>query len=84
VDPTGILNMPLVGRLKAEGLTRDELQVQLTAALRTYIREPEVVINVTSTRAMSISILGGVRNPGTHQFRGTKNLLEMISTAGGP
>lgn len=83
VDSMGILNLPLAGKVRAEGLTRDQLEAELVKVLSTYIREPQVTINVASTRPMNVSILGGVRNPGTHTFRGTKNLLEMISAAGG-
>jgi polysaccharide export outer membrane protein len=83
IDAMGFINLPMVGRIHAGGLTIQQLEAELTGALTTYIREPQVTINPTALHVETVSVLGGVRNPGTHPFRGMKNLLEIISAAGG-
>ena len=46
IDAEGFINLPLVGRVRAGGLTVQELEAELVKRLREYIREPQVIITM--------------------------------------
>ena len=83
IESDGSLNLPLVGRVEAGGLTSRQLETVIAARLRTFVEQPEVSIDVAEQRSQPISVLGAVKTPGVHQLRGPKTLLEALSIAGG-
>ncbi len=84
VSGDGNISLPLLGTIKAAGLTPRELQLVLQALLRrTYMKDPQVTVTVTEMQSHSVSVLGAVKTPGVFQIRGTKTLLEMLSMAQG-
>jgi polysaccharide biosynthesis/export protein len=84
VSGDGDISLPLIGTIKATGLTPRELELVLQALLRrTYMKDPQVTVTVTEVQSHSVSVLGAVKQPGVFQIRGTKTLLEMLSLAQG-
>jgi polysaccharide export outer membrane protein len=83
IDTGGFINLPLVGRLKAAGLTVQELEAQLNVQLKPFVKVPHVVVAISEFRSQPVSILGLVTTPGVLQVQGRKTLLEVLSLAGG-
>ncbi|MBI3668686.1 MAG: polysaccharide biosynthesis/export family protein [Acidobacteria bacterium] len=83
IDGEGDIQVPLVGRVHVAGLTVQQCEQELNKRLSSYIRHPQVAINVKELRSQPVSILGAVNTPGVHQVQGHKRLLEMLSLAGG-
>ena len=83
VDPNGFIDLPLVGRLQASGLTLEQLKVALAQKLEKYIAAPQISVSLTEQQNEPVSILGSVNTPGVHELHGPKHLMEVISTAGG-
>lgn len=84
VGGDGEISLPLLGTIKAVGLTPRELELVLQALLhRTYMKDPQVTVTVTEMQSHSVSVMGAVKQPGVFQIRGTKTLLEMLSMAQG-
>ncbi len=83
VDFSGDVDLPLVGRLHASGLTTQQLEAELNRELKKYLKEPAAVITVTEFHSQPISVLGQVMSPGIHQIQGRKSLFEVLSLAGG-
>lgn len=83
VDSDGDIQVPLVGRVPVAGLNVQQVEEKLNKLLRTYIREPQVIVNVVEIRSQPVSVLGAVNQPGVHQVQGRKTLLEMLALAGG-
>jgi polysaccharide biosynthesis/export protein len=84
VGGDGEISLPLLGTIKAAGLTPRELELVLQALLhRTYMKDPQVTVTVTEMQSHSVSVMGAVKQPGVFQIRGTKTLLEMLSMAQG-
>jgi polysaccharide biosynthesis/export protein len=83
IDMRGNINLPMVGRLQAAGLTADALEEQIKLRLKKYLQEPDVTVAITEFRSQPISIIGAVQTPGVHQLQGRKTLFEVLSTAGG-
>jgi len=84
VSSTGELDLPMVGRIHAAGLTAEQLEKALSADLKRYIRDPEVTVYVSDFRSQPVTIAGAVHHPGTFQLEGSKTLLESLSLASGP
>ena len=49
VGSNGMISMPLIGGVKAEGLTRRQLQEAITERLKEYLREGEVDVRVVKS-----------------------------------
>jgi polysaccharide export outer membrane protein len=83
IDPTGNLDLPLVGRMRASGLSVDELRAELVNKLKADIREPIVSVEILEYGSQPVSIIGAVGEPGIHQLQGRRTLAEVLSLAGG-
>jgi polysaccharide export outer membrane protein len=83
IDLQGNLNIPLIGRVHAGGLTVDQLEALVVSRLLKYAKRPQVTISVTEFRSQPVSVVGAVNKPGIHQVQGRKTLIEMLSLAEG-
>ncbi|MBZ5634647.1 MAG: polysaccharide export protein [Acidobacteriia bacterium] len=83
IDTDGFINLPLVGRVRAGGVTVQALEADLTTRLREYIREPVVGITVTQFRSEPVFFLGAFRVPGLYPLQGRRTLVEMLAYIGG-
>ena len=64
VRPDGMITLPLVGEIKAVGLTPIQLQEQIIAALQKVMSDPQVTVMVSAVNSMSYNIVGQVAKPG--------------------
>ncbi|MFQ5926885.1 MAG: polysaccharide biosynthesis/export family protein, partial [Terriglobia bacterium] len=84
VSASGEISLPLLGMVRAAGLTPRELELVLQELLRrAYMKDPHVGVFVRELQSHPVSVLGAVARPGVFQVRGSKTLLEMLSLAGG-
>ena len=84
ISPSGYLDLPMLGEVKAAGMTASELKQDLSKRLKTFVVTPEVSLNVTDYQSRPVSVLGSVNHAGVYQLQGPKRLLEVLSLAGGP
>jgi polysaccharide export outer membrane protein len=85
VDSAGKIAMPLVGTVVAAGHTAEELSATIRDRLNTsFVRDPEVVVNVTSAASQRIVVEGSVNQPGVFELRGDTTLLGAMAMARGP
>ena len=84
VSASGEISLPLLGSVRAAGLTPRELEFVLEELLhRTYMKDPHVSVFVREMQSHPVSVMGAVRRPGVFQIRGSKTLLEVLSLAEG-
>jgi len=83
IDADGNVNMPLVGRVHAAGMTVQDLESDLVKRLREYIREPQVIVQVVQYRSEPVFFFGAFRTPGIYPLQGRRTLVEMLATVGG-
>jgi len=83
VDGDGNINLPLVGRIHAGGMTLQELEVDLVRRLREYIREPQVFVDVVQFRSAPVYFVGLFVRPGIYPLQGSRTLTEMLTSVGG-
>lgn len=82
VDESGLIDFPILGKIKAEGLTRNELAKLITDKLinQNYIKDPVVSVKIMSFK---VTVLGEVKNPGVQKITGERlTLLEALGMAG--
>ena len=83
IDADGNVNMPLVGRVHAAGMTLQDLEADLVKRLREYIREPQVIVTVVQFRSEPVFFFGAFKSPGIYPLQGRRTLLEMLAAVGG-
>lgn len=82
VTNSGYISYPLLGRVKAAGLSVGELEDYIHEALaKDYIRDPAVRVFVKEFS--NIYVFGQVKTPGPYLFKGGMTVLQAITTAGG-
>jgi polysaccharide export outer membrane protein len=85
VDDVGRVQLPLAGDILAAGLTAPELSAVIAERLgRDYIRHPQVVVSVVSTREQTVAVEGEVKMPGVYKVNPSDTLLSAIARAQSP
>ena len=79
----GFIDLPLAGRIKADGLTVQALEAEITNRLREFIRQPLVSITVTQFRSEPVFFVGDFKAPGIYPLQGRRTLVEMLTAVGG-
>jgi polysaccharide export outer membrane protein len=78
----GKVSMPLVGDVKAAGLTVQQFQTAVETALKQgYLKDPHVSVEVLTYRPFYI--LGEVKSPGTYPYTNGLTVVNAVATAGG-
>jgi len=84
VSTGGEISLPLLGTIRAAGLTARELELVIEELLRrTYIKEPHVSVQVREMQSHPVAVFGAVKKPGVFQIRVPKTVVEMLSQAEG-
>jgi polysaccharide export outer membrane protein len=90
IGPTGMISFPLIGQIKAGGLTPAGLENALKARLKSKFAEgPDVTVSLASVKTFEedlkprIYITGEVLRPGFHVIRTKLDVMQAISLAGG-
>jgi polysaccharide export outer membrane protein len=80
VDQDGMIDFPVIGKLKIEGLSPDELRTLLRQKLTDYLKDPIINIRLMN---FTVTILGQVGRPGTYPVNGEQiSILEALGMAG--
>ena len=83
LDGAGRLSLPLLGELKAGGLTTRELENEIRQQLeiKGFLVNAQVSIQLLTYRP--IYVLGEVDNPGSYEYREGMTVTNAIALAGG-
>lgn len=80
VDQNGQIQLPMLGNVKAAGLSVPEFKQALTALLAKYLKEPYVTVNIINFK---ITVLGDVGRPGILRVQNERiSFTDAISLAG--
>jgi len=84
VSEDGSITLPLLGRVVVEGLTQDGVVQKLTGLLQAkFVKNPQVTIFIKEYKNQQVAVIGAVVNAGSYELIGRRNLLQIISMAGG-
>ncbi|HJV43200.1 polysaccharide biosynthesis/export family protein [Caulobacter sp.] len=82
VTGSGLMSLPLIGEIKAGGMTVGQFQQAVQKALSDgYLKDPRVSAEVLTFRPFYI--LGEVEKPGTYPYTSGLTVLNAVATAGG-
>jgi polysaccharide export outer membrane protein len=85
VDGDGTFDFPLIGRVKAVGLTARAIEQDVTTRLKSgFLVNPQVTIEVESYRSQVVYVTGQVRTPGAVPLTGVMSVMEALARAGSP
>jgi polysaccharide export outer membrane protein len=75
---------PLLGRVRAGGLTLREVESQLQAKLVDggYFKDPQIMVSIEQYKSQKVFIVGEVRSPGAYALSGDMRLVEALALAG--
>jgi polysaccharide export outer membrane protein len=83
VDASGSVALPLIGRVRASGMTATSLAEDLRNRYGRYYVDPQVTVIVTSSVTQRVTVQGQVEQPGIYEVRGGTTLLDAIALARG-
>ncbi len=83
VRPDGQISFPLVGDVRAAGITAAQLQSDLSSRLRTLLTAPAVTVIVDEINSYKVYVLGEVERPGLLPTKGPITVLQALALAGG-
>jgi len=84
IEADGTFTYPMIGRVKAGGLTLRALEGAIKKQLKDdgYFRNPQITVAVDTYKSQRVFIVGEVRAPGTYPLSGNTNLVEALARAG--
>lgn len=83
VRPDGGISFPLAGDLQVAGRSVEDVRAELNMRLRRFISEPEVAVAVKQTGGNTFYVIGKVNKPGEFTMRGSVDVMQALSMAGG-
>lgn len=83
IAPDGSIAFPLVGQIKADGLTLEQLQQELTERIARFIPQPSVTVILLGANGSKFYVIGKVSRPGEFPLLGPVTVLQALSIAGG-
>lgn len=83
VRPDGMFSFPLVGDIRAEDRTVEDISADLVRRLTKYIPNPNVSVAVTKVMSYKVYVIGRVNKPGEYLIGHYTDVLQALSLAGG-
>jgi polysaccharide export outer membrane protein len=83
IDGDGFVNLPVLGRVKAGGVTVEHLEATLIELQKKYVRQPQVTVTVVQFSSEPVFFVGAFKAPGIYPLEGRRTLVEMMSSIGG-
>jgi polysaccharide export outer membrane protein len=84
VDAVGNIMVPLIGQVRASGLTEAELAAIVRQRLSEFLKRPDVTISVVTATRQRVVVEGFVTEPGVYDIAGSATLLEVLARAKSP
>lgn len=82
VTGSGMVSLPLIGQVRAQGLTVDEFETAIRKKLLDgYLKNPRVSVEVLNYRPFYI--IGEVNEPGQYPYTSGMSVLNAVAVAGG-
>jgi polysaccharide export outer membrane protein len=83
VDTEGMMNFPILGKIKASEHTIAELERKVTTLLAEGIlRRPQVTISIAEYGSQRVFVTGEVQRPGRYPLKADRTLLTLLGDIG--
>jgi polysaccharide export outer membrane protein len=87
VRPDGTIGLPLIGEIRAAGMTTTQLRAEIARRATTFVKEvaPAAVgVTITAINSYRFTVAGNVEKPGVFTSARYVTVTEAIVLAGGP
>jgi len=83
VDAEGMVNFPILGKVKASANTTLELERKITVLLADGIlKRPQVTVTVAEYGSQKVFVTGEVQRPGAYALKADRSLLALLGDVG--
>jgi polysaccharide export outer membrane protein len=83
VELDGSFTFPLIGRVKAGGMTIRDFEAELKNKLSDgFFRNPQITVAIEQYRSQRVFVTGEVRTPAAYALTGDMTLIEALAKAG--
>ncbi len=79
----GKITLPLIGDVKAAGLTPKQLAKSISKRMEYYVKEPKIAVGVKKFGEKKVYIMGEVISQGTYRLERSDRIIDLITRAGG-
>lgn len=79
IEETGIVYLPVIGRVQAGGVSLDSLRAQLRQQYGEVLKQPVVMV----IPLFPVYVIGAVTQPGVYQVSATATVFDVVGRAGG-
>ena len=83
VRPDGNISLPLLGDMKAAGMTIPQLTAVVQMKLKKFVPDPRVDISLVTARSYQVFVMGQVARSGGFTAQAPMTVLEALARAGG-
>ena len=83
VTPDGCIGLVFLGQVKVAGLTLGEAAKKIEDGLGRYLKNPAVGLSPTQISSQTVTLFGGVANPGIYPISSDMRLADLYAKAGG-
>lgn len=82
VDPSGAIQMKLVGRVEVRGLTPSQASDKIAGLLKPFVKEPKAQVSIISVPKPVVFLSGGVTRAGAVNVNDGTTLSEVLTVYG--
>ena len=83
IQPDGFVNLQIIGDLKLQGLTLEQVKAALLEKASLRLKDPEITLVLKDFEKPYFVVGGEVGSPGKFEMRGQVTALQAIAMAGG-
>jgi polysaccharide export outer membrane protein len=83
VEPDGFVALQIVGDLKLQGLTLEQVKTAILERASQRLKDPEITLVLKDFEKPYFIVGGEVTSPGRFEMRGTVTAIQAIAMAGG-
>ena len=83
VRPDGMISVPLVNEVQAEGKTPTALKEELTSKMSEFVSAPEITVVVLQVNSKKAHVMGEVLRSGPVSLETEMRVVDAIAAAGG-
>jgi polysaccharide export outer membrane protein len=83
VRPDGKISFPLIGDVRAQGRTVEELRQAVEDKIKAFVQDAPVTVVVVEAGSPKVYVVGKVANPGVYIMGKPLRVMQVLAMAGG-
>lgn len=83
VPPDGVISFPLIGNIKTQYMTVDNLRKKVSQLLAAYVPDATVTVILKQLNSLKAYVIGKVNKPGQYAISLDTTVMQILSIAGG-